>query len=725
MRLAKKIRVGDWLVEPRRNRLSRKGDAQQLEPLAMDVLAYLLKHPGKVVSTEELLSQVWAGRPTHRAAVKKRIGQIRSALGDSLKNPRYISTIPKRGYCLIAPVETVDTREDVQTASAFPNARPDSSAGELSSIAVLPLKNLSNDPDQQYIADGLTEEVITELARIRDLRVISRLSMMRYRDSGQSVPQIAKALDVDLIVEGSVAREGKRFRVSLHLIDAHADRHIWGHTYDTDVSTILGLRSALARDLAAQLDLELTGDERSGLTVSREYDEAAFDAYLRGVSKIGSSEHYNEWSAAAIDYLQQAVALDPDFAEAWAHLALLEVIPAVWISRDRFATVKEYAEKALSIDGRLPAAHAAVGYVRLLRDWDLADAKSAFTQALALSPNDPKSLHGYMVYLRVQGQITEALQVAKKLARQSPHNVLERAERAKCLYDARFYEDTINEVRNIQELEPAFHSLYESRAYFRLGRFEESYRARIAFYESAGSAFDKVRAAAMQGWEEGGYESMLRALLNHQEPEFPESDRYWNHAQIGEFDKAFSDLETLAKNRSPWLVGIRSNPNFDVVRLDRRFDSLLERVGLPALAEDPPMMADIGRLMAFRGRATEAVDRLRRAMAASPDDRRLPYWMESMAWAEFATANYAQTLKWAARVLEHNITPYAAAFAHLLRASSLSQLGDIEAAQSAYADAQDCWPTSLQIDRDLQPLFLGGDNDLRARYVSGLRKAVP
>ena len=714
------LRYCDTVDRPSEHGISQKRPPDQ----ACNVLVYLLQRSGRVVSADELLREVWAGRPIHRAAVKKRIGQIRSALGDSADNPRYISTISKRGYCLIAPVEALDTSKDTRTASAFPNAQPDSSSDELRSIAVLPFKNLSNDPDQQYVADGLTEEVITELARIRGLRVISRHSMMRYRDSDASVPEIARALDVDLVVDGSVAREGKRFRVSLHLIDAHADKHVWGHTYDTDVSTILGLRRALARDLAAQLDLELSGDERAGFTVSREYDEAAFDAYLRGLSRIGSPEHYYEWSAAVIDHLQNAVALDPNFAEAWAHLALLEVIPAVWISRDHFATVKEYAEKALSIDGRLPAAHTAIGYLHLLGDWDLQGAKSAFRKALALSPNDPRSLHGYMVYLRVQGEIKEALEVAKKLVNQSPHYVLERAERAKCFYDARLYDDTISEVRSIQELEPDFHTLYESRAYFRLGRFEDSYRTRIAFYERAGPAYDKMRAAAIRGWEEGGYESMLRALLHHQEPEFPESDEYWIHAQLGELDKAFSDFKTLARNRSPWLVGIRSNPNFDVLRLDRRFETLLKSVGLPALAEDAPMMADVGRLMAFRGRAAEAINRLDRAMTACPDDRRLPYWMDSMAWAQFAMADYAQALEWAGRVLEHSITPHAAAFAHLLRASSFAQVQDIGAAQSAFTDAQDYWPTALQIDRNVHPLFLGGDKDLRTRFVSGLRMAM-
>lgn len=719
-----KIRVGSWLVEPRRNLLSRKGHEQQLEPLAMDVLAYLLRRSGKVVSTEELLSEVWVGRPIHRAAVKKRIGQIRAALGDTAKDPRYIQTIPKRGYCVIAPVESVDAVKNAQTASTFPPTGSGSLANELRSIAVLPLKNLSNDPEQQYVADGLTEEVITELARIRELRVISRSSMMHYRNGGQSVRQTAKALDIDFIVEGSVAREGRCFRISLHLIDAHADRHVWGHTYDTNVSTILGLRSELARDLAAQLELELSGDERADVTVSREYDEAAFDAYLRGVSRIGSSEYYEEWSAQAIDHLRHAVALDRNFAEAWAQLALLEAIPAVWVSRDHFATAEEYAETALSIDGRLPAAHTAVGLVRLLRDWDLDGARSAFRQALALSPNDPKSLHGYLIFLRVDGQITEALQVAKKLVGQSPHDIHARVERAKSLYDARLYEDAINEVRSIREIEPDFHTLYESIAYFRLGRFEESYRARIAFYERAGPAFDKVRAEAMSAWAEGGYESVLRALLRHQEQELPESDKNWIQAQLGEFDQAFLALELLAEERAPWLIGIRSNPNFDVLRLDRRFDTLVDSIGLPPLAEDPPMMAEIGRRMAFTGRGAEALARLNRAITASPNDERLPYWMESMAWAQFATANYAQTLECAERLLEQSISRHAAAFAHLLRASSFAQLGEFEAAQSAFADAQDRWPTSLQIERDLLPFFLGSDKDLCNRYISGLRKAM-
>ena len=318
----------------------------------------------------------------------------------------------------------------------------------------------------------------------------------------------------------------------------------------------------------------------------------------------------------------------------------------------------------------------------------------------------------------------EALHVAKKLVNQSPHYVLERAERAKCLYDARLYDDTINEVRGIQELEPDFHTLYESRAYFRLGRFEDSYRTRIAFYERAGPTYDKMRAATIRGWEEGGYESMLRALLHSQEPEFPESDKYWIHAQLGDLDKAFSDFETLAKNRSPWLIGIRSNPNFDVLRLDRRFDTLLQRVGLPDLAEDPAMTADVGRLMAFRGRAAEAIEKLNHAMTASPDDPRLPYWIDSMAWAQFAEAKYSNAVASADRVLEYSISPHAAAFANLLRASSFVHLGEIKAAHSALADAQTCWPTSLQIDRDLVPFFLGGDEDMRTRYITGLRKAM-
>ncbi len=702
------------------NRLTRDDVEQRLEPLAMDVLTYLLERPGNVVSSDELLRNVWGGRAVLPAAVKKRIGQIRAALGDNVDDPQYLLTIPKRGYCVIAPIKVTETQQGkAESASLSTDNGPPNVANRHRSVAVQPLRNLSNDPDQQYISDGLTEEVIAELAKYGDLHVISRFSA---GDNHRPAHQIGDELGVEFVVDGSVTRDGSHFRVTLHLIDARTDRHVWGHTYDIGASTLVNVRDLVARDLGAQLGLDLSRYQ-TGPTASRKIDDAAFDAYLRAVAAIQSSEEYEAWSAQATGNLQRAVELDPEFADAWALLSLLEVIPAVWVSREHFLAVESHAGTALQLYSRLPAAHTAIGYVRLLRDWDLDGAKAAFRRALAISPNDPRSLHGYMVYLRVDGQTADALRIARKLVSQAPKDLLHRAERAKCLFDARLFEDTIAEAENVRQLDPEFQTLYESQAYFRLGRFEDSFRSRISFYKRAGPDFDKVRQAAFKAWEDSGYEAALRAISEH-EPPYPESGLVLVDAQLGDLDKAFSDLEVLADNRSPWLVGIRANPAYDILRLDPRFEALLERIGLPPLTEDAAMLADVGRLMAFRGRAAEGIDRLERAMTESPDDRRLPFWMESMAWAMFATADYVQALEWAGRALDQNISRHAAAVAYLLRAASFAQLGELEAAQSAFSEAHECWPDTLKLDRDLQPFFLGGDHEFRGRFFCGLQQAA-
>lgn len=289
------------------------------------------------------------------------------------------------------------------------------------SIAVLPLDNLSGDPEQQYVADGMTEEVITELGKLSQLRVISRTSVMRYRSDRPSLRDIAKDLGVDTIIEGSVAREADRFRVTIQLIDARTDSHIWAHSFDRDVTSVLALRTDVAREVAAHLDLGLSNDEQVALKFSRNVDEAAYDAYLRGLSHMGPSEHFASWAPSAIDEFERAVAIDPSFAEAWAQLALIETIKAVWINRDHFVVVREHAKKALSIDSNLAMAHTALGYVRLLNDWDPLGAESAFKQAMKLSPNDPRSLQGYLINLRVQERTAEALQISQRLVTSSPN----------------------------------------------------------------------------------------------------------------------------------------------------------------------------------------------------------------------------------------------------------------------------------------------------------------
>lgn len=727
-------RFGAWLVEPKLNRLSTNERQCRVEPRTMDVLERLLVRAGEVVSPDEILEQVWSGRYAEPGMVAKRISQLRQVFDDDAKDSRYIATIPKRGYCAIAQVDLLTSNGEDASTDVFPSSSAlvpksrllfagDRSDDQIQSIAVLPLENLSGIDAEQYIADGVTEEIIMELCKLSQFRVISRTSVMRYKHDRPPMKFIAEELGVDFLIEGSVTREASRFRVTIQLIDALTDSSIWAQSFDRDISSVLALRRDLARAVASQLNLELASDEQVTSTISRKIDETAYDAYLRGLSHIGAAEQFTHWAPLATQELRLAVESDPEFAEAWAMLALLETINAVWNSREHFATVREYAEKALSIDSNLAIAYTALGYVCLLNHWDPAGAEASFKRALQLNPNDPRILQGYLINLRVQERTSEANEISQKLISVSPLDFHQRAERIRYLYGSRFYERVISEADEIRVLDSEFRSLDEAAAYHRLDRFEDSYCARMAAYEQCGEACNQARIAVQRGWEHGSYEGALRALQQLEFQEASERNSYWIHAQLGDLDKAFDQVEELVKERVPWLIGIRYHPDFDVLRLDPRFDALVERMKLPTLPDDPARMADVARLKAFRGRAVEAIDQLEHIIAESPKDKRLARWLESMAWAQFAEGNYARAAKVVEQVLESNANHHAATFAHLLKASSHANLDRLDVARAALKEAQKSWPTTLNLFRDVQPLFLGGDQGLRDRYIAGLHKA--
>ena len=752
-------RFGEWIVEPELNRLSNSDAECHLEPRTMDVLGCLLADAGQVVGTDELLDQVWNGRHAEPHMVAKRISQIRHALGDDAREPRYIETVSKRGYRTLETVVPLENRDDRSTepdlelatstkpvlkatslhkriggyalllsfllvlatwlASSFVVDRPED---PIRSIAVLPLDNMSGDPGQQYVADGMTEEIITELGKVKKLQVTSRTSVMRYQSDRPSIRTIAQELGVDTIVEGSIAREGRRFRVTVQIIDANTDSHIWANSFDREESSVLALRSDIARAVASQLDLALSGDEQVALQYQRRVNIDAYDAYLRSLSYFGTAEHFVSWAPSAIAELERAVEIDVGFAEAWARLALFEVAKAVWVGREHFATAQEYAEKAMAIDGNLAVAHTAIAYVLLLKEWDLRGAEESFTRALELSPNDASVLQGYLIYLQVQERSDEAMDVAERLLAVAPGDLSKRSERVTYIYDARLYEQVITEADKIRVIEPSFHTADEAAAYHRLGRFYDSHLARLAAYRSCGAPCDQARSAAEVGWNEGGYEGSLRALAEEGYQE-NERGRYWFHAQLGNSDAAFANVEELAELRAPWLVGIRYHPDFDALRLDPRYDELRVRMGLPSLADNPSRTADTGRLLAFRGQAQEAIDHLNRAMRESPRNLRYSRWVESMAWAQFAASDYEETVRWAEQALGSTTSRHTTAFCHLLQAASLSHLDRSEEAREALLKARGLWPTTLEVERDLLPFFIGGDQDMRDRYIAGLRMA--
>jgi TolB-like protein/class 3 adenylate cyclase len=455
------------------------------------------------------------------------------------------------------------------------------------SLAVLPLENLSGDPEQEYFADGMTEALIGDLAKIGSLDVISRTSVMQYKQARKPLPEIAKELNVDGIVEGTVMRAGDRVRITAQLIDARSDRHLWSERYDRELGDILALHSDVARTIAERVSLELDPDTRVALTTSRPVDPTAYDAYLRGLQLEGPVALVATWGPAAIEQFERAVQLDPDFAEGWAKLAqarfLLGIAGFDLRLRKELPRAREAAHRALKVDDRLAVAHATLGSIRLWADWDFAGAHHALVRAVQHGPSNPDVLNSYAVYLAYVGRIEEALTISMRLLRIAPQQLAYRAARATRLFYARQYELALQEFDRIRAVAPSFVDHELVNTYVALGRIEDAYRVYVAFLTQCGPPCAEEREAGERGWAEGGFEEAARAALEvttRKEGQRPVNIALmW--AAIGEMEEALTWLERGYLERDPWMLSLKVRPEFDPLRSDPRFDDLLRRIGFP------------------------------------------------------------------------------------------------------------------------------------------------
>jgi TolB-like protein len=455
------------------------------------------------------------------------------------------------------------------------------------SIAVLPLENLSGDPEQDYFADGMTEALIGDLAKLGSLNVISRTSVMQYKNQRKPLPEIARELNVDGIIEGTVMRAGDRVRITAQLIDARSDRHLWNDRYDRELSDVLALQAGVARAVADQIRLELSPGEQAALTPSRTVDPKAYDAYLRGLQLRGLPRLVRSWGLPAIEQFERAVKLDPHFAEAWVELARARAILGNagrnLRYRSQFPKAQEAVHRALEIDDRLGGAHALLGGIRLWYEWDFPGARRPFERALQLGPSDPGALNHYALYLLMVGRTEEALDLSERLLRVAPLDLFWRGRRIGHFYFARQYERAIEEFERAQELDPGFVEGGVWYSYLALGQFEEAHRAYIAFDEQCGAPCDWSREAQERGWAEGGWEGSLRAWLDAATKIEGHSPFFigLRCALIGDADEAFTWLERGYRERDPQMIVLKAHPAFDPLRSDPRFDDLLRRIGFP------------------------------------------------------------------------------------------------------------------------------------------------
>ena len=627
------IYFADFVVDQRAGELRKGGVKIRLQEQPFRVLAALLESSGEVVTREELRNRLWPADTfvdfDHRLAAA--VNKIRDALQDSAQSPRFIETVGRRGYRFLLPVEWGERLAEPNGSSQMQAAvgalvpvpvatrinwpriafaggalalllavgffllhrwvRPDAGASavpRISSIAVLPLENLSNDPEQQYFVEGMTDEITTDLAKLPGIRVISRTSAMQYKDTHKTMPQIARELNVDAVVEGTMLRVGNRVRITTQLIYAPADRHVWAQAYERDLKDVLTLQANLAQDIAGEIQLKLTTQQRANLVVARSVDPEAHEFYLKG--RYFWNKRDQAGFTKAIDYFQQAIAKDPTYASAYAGLADsyalsggLNVVPV----EQAMPRARAAAEKALELDNHLAEAHASLGLIAPFNNWNWADAERHYQHAIELNPNYATAHHWYAEgYLMPVGRADEAISEIRKAQELDPLSAVIATDLGKELYFVRRYDEALVELRRALELDTNFVSahnwisdtLLEKKMYndaiVELQKTKPFKEERVYIRQTAYLYARMGRRAQAQA-------ALAKSLQLSKGKQVSSGAVALTYAAIGDKDESFQWLEKAYTDRSSFMTSLKYWSVFDAMRGDRRFADLLRRVGLP------------------------------------------------------------------------------------------------------------------------------------------------
>lgn len=476
-------------------------------------------------------------------------------------------------------------------APYFQPVIPSAAAGvppvRIESIVVLPLENLSRDPEQEFFADGMTEALITNLAQIRALRVVSRTSAMQYKGARKSLPEIARALQVDAVVEGTVARFGSRIRITAQLIAAASDRHLWAQSYERDLSDVLALQGEVARAIAEEIRVQLSPHEKARLAHSRRVDPEAYETYLRG--RHFWNRRTEEGLLRAVEYFNRAIAIDPIYAQAHAGLARVYDTLGSYnflAPQEAFTKARAAAARALEIDDLLAEAYTALGGVRFTFEWDWPGAEEALRKAIALDPNFADGYHWYADFLSAMGRSEEALGMIRHAHQLDPLTLTISNTVGACLFYARRYDEAIEQHRKTLELDSTFIPAYRSLG----GAFEQKgmMLEAIEAYQKADSLSQgNITASALMAhaYAVSGRADDARRLLGLLWEQ--SKVRYLSpysvaavHVALAEPDRAFENLEHAYRIRDRGMVWLKVSPRFDQLRADPRFFDLLQRMKL-------------------------------------------------------------------------------------------------------------------------------------------------
>lgn len=619
-----KLRFRDYELDPDGFDLRRAGHRVRLERKPMELLILLAENQGHLVKRDEIIEKIWGKDFFFDAenGINNAVRKIRSALNDNAEHPLFVETSLGKGYRFIAPVERVlephsspasapgGTRHWlvsvrrltwipgllaialITAAFAFNIAGIRSrvfarSVPPIRSIVVLPLENLSGDPSQEYFADGITDALITELAQFSSFRVISRTSAMHYKGSHQALPEIARELNVDAIIEGSVTRADNRVRINVQLLEARSDRHLWAKAYDRDTREIMSLQQDVADSIAHEIQAKLTPQENLRQAQNRQVDPEAYDDYLRGM--YFWHKFTVQGMRQAQEYFEKSVQKDPSNALGYAWLANTygQLGDYVGPRKDFMLKSKETSQKALQLDDKVAVAHGALGWVRWAYDWDWPGAESEFKRAVQLSPGHALSHGIYARYLDSMGRFEEAIHEHRIARELDPLDLVLIYDLGDHFVVSREYDKAIAEYRSVLEMDPNFIGAHRGLAWAYEGKGMEK-ESISEWQEEATLAGALDLAEAMKiAYRQGGYKSALKARLTYDqhrrsEGSYVSFSRFaGTYAGLGEKDLAVQALQKAFTEREP-MAWLNVDPEWDPIRADPRFQDLVRRAGLPA-----------------------------------------------------------------------------------------------------------------------------------------------
>jgi TolB-like protein/DNA-binding winged helix-turn-helix (wHTH) protein/Flp pilus assembly protein TadD len=612
-----RIRFGAFELDPASGELLKRGVRVRVHDKPLQLLMALLERPGETISRKELQDRLWPGGTfvEFENGINNAVSRLREILGDSAEHPRYIETLPRRGYRFTAPVESV-AAPDLSSSPPAPAPAPVAAGrsrwlwvvgtaavvvtaaavlwviwnrqtpAHAPALAVLPFVagNDGDDSPDEYLAFGMTDALISELSGTGALRVISQTSTLHYKGAGKTLPVIARELGVDTIVEGSVVHEGEQVRITVQLIDARTDTHLWTQTYHREPAAALPTQRALAREVAGLIRARLAPNAISPAGQLPQTTPATYEAFVKGRYFLQKAD--DESMARARTFFEQAIAADPAYGPAHVGLSMYYVTTDAVAPAEAMARAEASARRALALDATSASAYAALAFVQYFGHWNWAEAERAFSRALELDPNDARTRRWHALYLSSMGNHATAIEEVQRAIDLDPVSVSAFDSAAAVWSNARRFDKVLEQAQRIQDLSPGDPRgfMHHAVGYLYQNRFDEAVAAAQKGVELTGRnpaflcvlAIAQFRAGQVQQSQQTLSELDGLAAHGYVPDAFLAATDLWLRSP----DAAVSRLQRAYERHDTYLVVMKVAPWFDPLRTHAGFQELLRRMNL-------------------------------------------------------------------------------------------------------------------------------------------------